>query len=106
MRNDFEGDTSLRKYNERRTVERTTVYNTTAYVKTGISSESGATDIHGIVINLSSHGSCILIHSDFIPEVFSFCRVTIGNHILVPSQIRWIQKVDTGIYKLGIRYQV
>ena len=42
----------------------------------------------------------------FIPEAFSFCRVTIGNHILVLSQVRWIHEVGENLYKLGLMYQV
>jgi len=90
----------------KRSVARIEVYNTPAEVTTGITSDGGATLISGIVINLSSKGCCIVLRSDFIPIVNSFCRVTIGKQMGVISQVRWIKNLGEGLYKIGIAYQL
>lgn len=90
----------------RRRVERIPVYNTTAHIKCGINDESPLHDLHGLVVNLSSQGCCIIVHTESIPDNFSFCRVTIGHQILVPSQIRWLKQIGENTFKIGFMYQV
>ncbi len=95
-----------KQWKEQRCVERMTVYNTIAHLKCGLNEESAINDMYGVVLDLSSQGCCIIIHSDMVPDSNSFCRVTIGNQILIPSQIRWMTQIGKDIFKIGLMYQV
>ena len=90
----------------KRSVARVEVYNTPAELITGITSDGGSTLISGMVINLSSKGCCIVVRSDFIPIINSFCRVTIGKQMGIISQVRWTKSLEDGLYKVGIAYQL
>ncbi|HAZ13078.1 MAG: hypothetical protein A2X86_09810 [Bdellovibrionales bacterium GWA2_49_15] len=94
------------QWKERRRVERVTVYNTIAHLKCGLNEDSPINDLYGVVLDLSSQGCCVIVHSDMVPDANSFCRVTIGTQILIPSQIRWMTQIGKDIFKMGLMYQV
>ncbi|MBI2519687.1 MAG: hypothetical protein HYV97_04700 [Bdellovibrio sp.] len=100
------GKTKDGSWKERRRVDRVQVYNTIAHLKCGLNEESPINDLYGVVLDLSSQGCCVIVHSDMVPSPNSFCRVTIGNQILIPSQIRWMTQIGKDIFKLGLMYQV
>jgi len=106
MKEVINGDKIGGSFADQRRTERYEVFNTLAQIKCGFKEESLVSDLSGVVLNLSSSGCCVIVRAESIPEAFSFCRVTIGNHILVLSQVRWIHEVGENLYKLGLMYQV
>ena len=93
-------------YSEKRSVQRLDVFNTSASIQLGIQESETAFELKGIVVNLSSRGCCVIFRSESIPENYSFVRVSIGAQTNIPAQIRWMEQVDRGVFKMGLCYQL
>lgn len=91
---------------EKRKVERNDVYNTVGHIHIGFDFGNSALELAGAVLNVSSQGCCIAFKTDSVPDVYQFCRVTIGQHILVPAQVRWIKEIGKNFYQIGFCYQL
>jgi hypothetical protein len=91
---------------EKRNVERNEVFNTIGYIHIGLDFGASALELAGSVLNVSSKGCCIALKTDAVPDAYQFCRITIGQHVLVPSQVRWVREIGKNFYEIGFCYQV
>lgn len=97
----------LLKFTFERSLRRIPVENTIATINTSLSATKvQAYDIKALVNDITSQGCCLTINNLNGLEVGQFCRLTIGKMIDVPSQVRWVKKLDHNVFKLGVMFQV
>lgn len=90
---------------DQREVSRLDVFQTFGQIHAGVHI-TDEYDIQGIVLNLSSRGCCMLLRSEVLPEAYEFCRVSIGKQTNLIAQVRWVQEVEPGLFKVGFHYQM
>lgn len=59
-----------------------------------------------LLVQESFGGCSIVLTQDEQPLVGSTMQVQVGRQSAMQAEIRWVKKLDTGVFSLGLQYQL